>query len=58
MGTSALREMLKIEKGNVYFDSDFEDFIQPENDVKCVLVNGILCKNVLEMEEAATLRPW
>ncbi len=53
MGTSALRELLRLEQGNVYFDSDFEDFIQPEEGTKCVSVNGILCRNVLEMEEAA-----
>lgn len=52
MGTSALQEMLKLEQGNIYFDSDFEDFIQPEDELKCVLVNGIKCSNVLEMEDA------
>lgn len=52
MGTSALIELLRLKKGNVYFDADFEDFIQPEEGTECVYVNGVLCKNVLEMEAA------
>lgn len=52
MGTSALIELLRLKEGNVYFDVDFEDFIQPEEGTQCVYVNGILCRNVLEMEEA------
>ncbi len=49
---NALQELLRLKQGNVFFDEGFEMFLQPEEGPETVKVNGIVCNNVLEMEEA------
>lgn len=52
LGWNSLQELLKLKNGNVFFTDGFEKFIQPEEGSETVTVNGIICNNVLEMEEA------
>lgn len=52
LGWNALQELLRLKQGNVFFDDGFEMFLQPEEGPETVKVNGIVCNNVLEMEEA------
>lgn len=49
---NALQELLRLKRGNVFFDDGFEMFLQLEEGAETVKVNGIVCNNVLEMEEA------
>ena len=51
LGWNSLQELLRLKQGNVFFDDGFEKFFQPEEGPETVKVNGIVCNNVLEMEE-------